>query len=432
MKTLKLIFAIIALLLVTDGHAQFLKKLKKRAAEAAERTIERKVEEKTEKETEKAFDTVFNSDGKIIKKNKKGKSKKVNQENENGNSEMPEEGEFEDNTIDDFEIYSNFDFIPGDAILLVDDFSLDQMGDFPAKWNTNGTGELVLIENEKWLQLAGKSLYIPDVSKSLPENYTIEFDMLTDGLDQKTSSQAKLEVWFEDHNQFQGSKNKAIIEIPLCLFISTGFIVDNKENGERVIRNTIEKDIREIILEKVHVSIAVNGQRYRMWMNENKIVDIPRLIPENIVSFKLHPREIRDGIDKVFVNNFKIAEAEADLRSQLLNKGRFSTTGILFNSGSNMIKPESYAVLKQISDALNQEMDLKLNIIGHTDADGDDENNLVLSQQRAQSVKNLLVTQFQIDENRLQTEGKGESEPVSDNTSNEGKANNRRVEFVKI
>ncbi len=68
MKTLKLLFAITALLLATNSHAQFLKKLKQKAAEAAERTVERKVEEKTEKETEKVFDSTFNNQGKLFKK----------------------------------------------------------------------------------------------------------------------------------------------------------------------------------------------------------------------------------------------------------------------------------------------------------------------------------------------------------------------------
>ena len=146
----------------------------------------------------------------------------------------------------------------------------------------------------------------------------------------------------------------------------------------------------------------------------------------------MHPRDIRDGIDHVYVRDFKIAASGIDLRSQLLNEGRFSTTGILFNSGSDQIKPESNGVLKLIADALQQNTSLNLNIIGHTDADGNEGNNLKLSQQRAISVKNILVSQFYIANNRLQTEGKGETEPVDENTTTEGKANNRRVEFVKI
>tara|TARA_R110001583_G_scaffold65184_3_gene188467 strand:- start:968 stop:2341 length:1374 start_codon:yes stop_codon:yes gene_type:complete len=346
-------------------------------------------------------------------------------DNENGSSDQ------QTDTSKELKIYSTFDFVPGDKILMTDDFSLDNMGDFPSKWNTNGTGELAMINNEKWFKLAGKSIYIPDLPSNLPEDYTVEFDMLT-VVDKKTSSQAKLEIWLEDNNMFNPSKNMAMVEIPLCLFISIGFIVENKIDGNRVIRNTVEKDIRDILSQKNHVSIAVNGKRFRMWINENKVVDVPRLVPDNIVSFKLHPRNIRDGIDNVFINNIKIAQGGLDLRSQLLENGRFSTTGILFNSGSDQIKPESFGVLKQVAETLQQEATLNLKIIGHTDADGNDGLNLTLSEKRASSVKNALITQFNIQSNRLQTEGKGETEPVDNNTTTEGKTNNRRVEFVKI
>ncbi|MBD0777364.1 OmpA family protein [Maribacter sp. ANRC-HE7] len=337
----------------------------------------------------------------------------------------------ETNTTQELEVYSKFDFVPGDKILMTDDFSLDNMGDFPSKWNTNGTGELTMINEEKWFKLAGKSIYIPDLPSNLPEDYTVEFDMLT-VVDKKTSSQAKLEIWLEDNNMFNTSKNMAMVEIPLCLFIGVGFIIENRIAGNRVIRNTVEKDIRDILLQKNHVSIAVNGKRFRMWINENKVVDVPRLVPDNIVSFKLHPRDIRDGIDNVFINNIKIAQGGLDLRGQLLENGRFSTTGILFNSGSDQIKPESFGVLKQVAETMQQEPTLNLKIIGHTDADGNDGQNMTLSEKRASAVKNTLIAQFNIGSNRLQTDGKGESEPVDNNTTTEGKTNNRRVEFVKI
>ena len=337
----------------------------------------------------------------------------------------------ETNKAKELEIYRKFDFVPGDNILMADDFSLDNLGDFPSKWNTNGTGELAAINQEKWFKLAGKSVYIPDLASNLPEDYTIEFDMLT-VVDKKTSSQAKLEIWLEDNKGFNPSKNMAMVEIPLCLFISVGFIIENKVSGNRVIRNTVEKDIRDILLQKNHVSISVNGNRFRMWINENKVVDIPRLVPENILSFKLHPRNIRDGIDNVFINNIKIAQGGLDLRGQLLENGKFSTTGILFTSGSDQIKPESFGVLKKVAEAIQQDPTLNLKIVGHTDADGNDGENLSLSEKRAKAVKNALITQFNIEGNRLQTEGRGEIEPVDKNTTTEGKANNRRVEFVKI
>ena len=350
---------------------------------------------------------------------------------ENSSGSESSSSDNETNKAKELEIYSKFDFVPGDNILMADDFSLDNLGDFPSKWNTNGTGELATINQEKWFKLAGKSVYIPDLSSNLPEDYTIEFDMLT-VVDKKTSSQAKLEIWLEDNKVFNPSKNRAMVEIPLCLFISVGFIIENKVAGNRVIRNTVEKDIRDILLQKNHISISVNGKRFRMWINENKVVDIPRLVPENIASFKLHPRDIRDGIDNVFINNIKIAQGGLDLRGQLLENGKFSTTGILFTSGSDQIKPESYGVLKQVAEAIQQEPTLNLKIIGHTDADGNDGHNLTLSEKRATSVKNALINQFNIEGNRLQAEGRGEIEPVDKNTTTEGKANNRRVEFVKI
>tara|TARA_R110002049_G_scaffold147934_2_gene310812 strand:- start:2216 stop:3496 length:1281 start_codon:yes stop_codon:yes gene_type:complete len=424
----KLSITIVSLILLLGNiqtvEAQFLKKLKKRAEEAATEAISRKVEEKTTEKTEKAMDTILNVDKKIIINKKDKEYPKTNDEEYNE--------EYDENNSEAFEVYSNFDFAPGDKVLLYDDFSLDNLGDFPSKWNTNGAGEIVEIDEEKWLMLVGRSVYIPELSEPLPKEYTIEFDMLTNGLDKGTSSQAKLEILLDDNKTFQPTKNMAIVEIPLGQYDDFGFIVENKVDGKRVIRNKIAKDVRSIISNKTHVSIAVNEKRFRMYFNENKIVDVPRLIPEHIVAFKLHSRALRDNIDQVFISNIKIAQGGIDLRSKLLTDGRYSTTGILFNSGSDKIKPESYGVLKEISEALLEDLEINLNIIGHTDSDGDEEDNIALSEQRAQAVKNILVSKFNINEDRLQTEGKGETEPVDNNTTTEGKSNNRRVEFVKF
>jgi len=428
-KILKILIVGMVMLFVTDGQAQFWKKLGKRAEEAVKETVVRKVEEKTERETDKAFDSVFNNDGKILKKKKNKKKSKKNNQTTNPIEEVNDE-----NMLEKFDVYSNFDFVSGNSILLYDDFSMDNIGDFPAKWDTNGSGELVTINDEKWFRLTNRSTYIPLTSSNLPENYTIEFDMLMTGLDNKTSSQAFLVFLFADNNSFKNAKTWSMVEISPCQFIDSRGVVEKQVNGERQFRNLMGKDYRDAINGKSRISIAANKSRLRVWLNENKIVDVPRLLADGITNFKMYTRGMRDdrNFDEIYIKDFKMAETGIDLRSQLLTDGKFSTTGILFNSGSDQIKPESYGVLKQIADALLQDTSLNLNIIGHTDADGDAENNLMLSQQRAESVKGFLVGQFQIDENRLQTEGKGEGEPVADNTSNEGKANNRRVEFVKL
>ena len=69
--------------------------------------------------------------------------------------------------------------------------------------------------------------------------------------------------------------------------------------------------------------------------------------------------------------------------------------------------------------------------LGHTDSDGDEKSNLDLSRRRAAAVKTALSTQFAIDASRMDTDGKGESEPVEKNDSPAAKAGNRRVEFIK-
>jgi len=71
-------------------------------------------------------------------------------------------------------------------------------------------------------------------------------------------------------------------------------------------------------------------------------------------------------------------------------------------------------------------------VIGHTSSDGDDKANMELSKKRAAAVKDILVSEFGLDASRFEPEGKGESQPVADNKTKEGKVLNRRVEFIKL
>jgi len=341
------------------------------------------------------------------------------------------------NVSDELEIYSKFDFVPGDKLLFFDDFSRDFVGDFPSKWNTNGSGELVMINDSsnKWLKLISGSntMYIPNIT-NLPEEFTLEFDMLTKGLNQKTSSESYFKIIISDNNTFYKNINFGSVEVPFCQFIARGLIVENNINGKREIRNQIKVDIRKQIMKQNHVSVAVNKQRFRLWINENKYVDIPRLLPESIQikSIKLHLRGLDVNIENLYVSNFKVAEGGVDLRRKLMSEGKISTNGILFDSGSANIQPQSLGIVRQISQVLMQDENIKLNIIGHTDADGVDQANLKLSKARAAAVKEALVHIYEISEDRLTTDGKGETEPVGDNKTADGKAQNRRVEFVKI
>ena len=340
------------------------------------------------------------------------------------------------NTTNTLEVLSKFDFVPGDKLIFYDDFSQDFIGDFPSKWNTNGSGELVKINDDsnKWLRLVSgrNTRYIPDI-KNLPEEFTLEFDMLTKDLNNKTSSQSYFQILISDNNSFDTGANFAMAEIPLCQFIDRGIIIENNINGKREIRNEIQVDIREQINKRNHISVAINNQRFRVWINETKYVDVPRLLPENLTmkSIKLHLRGMDINKENLYVSNFKVAEGGIDLRQKLLSDGRISTNGILFNSGSSNIKPQSFGIIRQISQVLEQDNSIKLKIAGHTDADGTDDANLKLSKSRAEAVRRALIDVYKIDGSRLISEGKGESEPVGDNSTAEGKSENRRVEFIK-
>lgn len=426
-----------------DVNGQLLKKLGKRAEKAAERAVERRVEKETTEKTEEVLDS-------ILEPGSKGEQEKqlpIPQEEPNNDPEAggqsPNKGSSggtspasESSESKTISVYSKFDFVPGDKLLFFDDFSNDFVGDFPSKWNTNGTGEIVTVNDlpEKWFEIkSGHSLtYIPDVSK-LPEEYTIEFDLLTKGLDKKTSSTARLVLLLSDNQTFERGNNFVLSEISFCQYAAIGITMENKINGKREIRSIIDADIREEVLNQPHISVAVNKRRFRLWVNEKKYIDIPRILPEGGITstLKFGLENFKDGKDRVFISNLKVAEGGLDLRRTLIADGKVSTNGILFDSGSANIQPQSMGIIRQIYQVLQQESDINLKIVGHTDSDGNDDTNLSLSKKRAEAVKNALVSVYNVSSDRLSTEGKGESEPVGDNGTTDGKAQNRRVEFIK-
>jgi len=342
-----------------------------------------------------------------------------------------------ENISDKLEIYSKYDFVPGDKQLFFDDFSQDFVGDFPSKWNTNASGEVVRVNaTENWFELkSGYGVFfVPDVN-DLPEDYTIEFDILSKGIGKQTSSTARFHVILSDNNKFNnGNDHYAFVTIPLGQYGAFSLRAKNffnRSNGD--VNTDIKADIRDEVLNQPHIAISVTKNRYRLWINEVKYVDIPRFIQELDVlnHIKFHINNFKDGEERVFIRNLKVAEGGVDLRRKLLSEGKISTNGILFDSGSANIQPQSLGIIRQISQVLMQDASINLNIIGHTDADGGDDVNLKLSKDRAEAVKNILINIYNISGDRLTSEGKGESEPVGDNATTAGKAQNRRVEFVK-
>lgn len=444
MKTNRLFFVLplLSLLFTLPAEAQILKKLGKRAEKAAERTVERRVERETSEKTDQVLDSILEPGS----KGKQGypQNPPSGGGNDSGNSGNPNDRNTPGINSDSggpktMQVYSKFDFVPGDKLLYYDDFALDFIGDFPSKWNTNGSGEVVIVGDspQKWLELlAGYgTYYIPDVP-NLPEEYTIEFDLLALGVDKNTSSTATLEVGVSDNNSFNQGSNYARVLIPFCQYSAIGVRVKNYNKGGAgaEINNVVRADLREAVLNQPHISIAVNKQRFRLWVNEKKYVDIPRMIPASgqMAAIKFQLNNFKDGQERLFITNLKVAEGGVDLRRKLISEGEVSTNGILFDSGSANIQPQSMGIIRQISQVLQQEQMMNLMIEGHTDSDGDDTSNLDLSKRRAEAVRNALVDVYNVAPSRLQTAGKGETEPVGDNGTADGKAQNRRVVFKRM
>ena len=440
--SIKLFFSVLFLLaFAPSANGQILKKLGKKAEKAAERAVERRVEKETQEKTDEVLDS-------ILEPGKKGKQKKSpipngDSPSETGKNEptsMPDGNSKESETSNSnsesktIKVYSKFDFVPGDKLLFFDDFSNDFIGDFPAKWNTNGSGEVITMDDssQRWLEILPgyTTYYVPDVT--LPEEYTIEFDVLPLGLDAKTSSSAILQVKLSDDPNFKRGANYFHTNIPFCQYSAIGFRVKNNVNGGTSdINNVIKADIRDAVINQPHISIAVNKQRFRLWVNEKKYVDIPRGVPSGISTLKFELNAFKDGKERLFLTNLKVAQGGVDLRRKLLSEGKISTNAILFESGSANLQPQSMGVIRQISQVLQQDANIKLKIIGHTDADGGDAANLELSKKRAETVMKTLINIYKASPERLTYDGKGEMEPVGDNNTADGKAQNRRVEFIK-
>lgn len=123
-------------------------------------------------------------------------------------------------------------------------------------------------------------------------------------------------------------------------------------------------------------------------------------------------------------------EIKASEMFETINKDGFIALYINFETGKSDIKSESQPIVDQIVEMLKQNPDLKVSVEGHTDNVGSDKSNQTLSENRAKSVMNALVTGG-IEKSRLSSKGWGATKPIEDNSTEDGRYKNRRVEIVK-
>ncbi|MBK8808062.1 MAG: OmpA family protein [Bacteroidales bacterium] len=124
-------------------------------------------------------------------------------------------------------------------------------------------------------------------------------------------------------------------------------------------------------------------------------------------------------------------EEGATIYEKIIAQGKFITRDILFDIGKATIKEKSFIEISRIASFMKEHPEIRFSIEGHTDNQGDDLANMTLSKQRSAAIKESLI-KFGITASRLETAGKGETVPVDSNLTPEGRANNRRVEFIPL
>lgn len=469
-KTTHLLLFIILLLPAYTMQAQVLKQIGERVKEKAKQRAEAKADQAIDKGLDKIEGDI---DSVCKKKNNKKKNKKVNnqpdenadngageqeenaQDNNNanagaGNRQSSKPVNNDGNTL--LKVDSKFDFVPGEKIVLLEDFSSYPIGDFPNKWNTNGAGEVVKITDGtaiNYLKIAKEAIFYPLAMKPLPDEFTLECDLLcSEGYDYYSyefaigmTNAKDIKTQWNYFDRFgHGGENNSRVEMllhpnfeggkqGLTYFVATHKANENLRNNANQNQFTIQAGNR-----KVHISIWRQKQRVRIYLNDKKVWDIPTAFEANIPVNSIYFRNNGTDNDRDYycITNIKLATGNPNTKQKLLTEGKFSTSNILFDVNSDKIKTESYGALKDIANVLAENTSVKVKITGHTDSDGDDAANLELSKKRAVAVKNYLSQNFNIEASRMETDGKGETQPAVKNDNAENKAQNRRVEFIKL
>jgi len=314
--------------------------------------------------------------------------------------------------------YGNrYDFVPGDKVLVYDDFSDTDVGEYPAKWTIKGGGgnqvEVVEIGSRRFMksryqkesQDSATQWLRYEIKGDMPKKFTIEFDADLAGpftvLFSKPRGFGGQEIVFRPHEDNSVHSENAVGQLP------------------------VKKGVH-------HVAIAVSGTQAKLYVEGERVLTDPDAIVRPITRLGIEfIGPYKEEGDHQMFTAYRLAEGGKDAKTMLAGEGKIITHGILFDTGSDVIKPESGPTLRSILAILVEDPGLRFSIEGHTDNQGSDKVNGPLSEKRAAAVKVWLVSQG-VEDKRLTAKGFGASKPIDSNDTAEGRANNRRVEFVKV
>ena len=405
------------------SNAQFLDKLAKKVQKATEKAVERKVEQKATKTTDAGMDEVLN--------NQKETSKSGTNASEEKTSKTKVSKK-------------NSDFVSGTKVLFEENFSNDAIGDFPVNWFTNSSGEIVTFEGDtrKWLQISDKGSFTPLNISKLPENFTFEFDVAT--TDNFNYYSTSLNVVFTEKSSKADNVWNATFKRKEAMIFGidpANDLAGNSGNSKISVISEKKEIMKNVVVvpdfnknnNSVRVQVWRQKNRFRMYVDGKKYWDLPTAFGDaNYNQIIFFVGMYKKTTDKFFISNLKLAEAGADTRHKLIETGSFTTNEILFDTNKATIKPSSKKVLDELGNVLKENPSVRVSIIGHTDSDGNENDNQKLSEKRAEAVAVYFSSNYGISKARFVIIGKGESEPITDNNSEEDKKQNRRVEFLVI
>ena len=345
------------------------------------------------------------------------------------------------------------DFVRGSVILFEDSFDNEQIGEFPSKWDIvdEGSMEVAVVNNKKYAQFTTDYNRVTPLMSSpkhyLPDVFTLEWDVFISPQDTDTKKygemnlevdfgystmdyrSSEVNLWWRAGDQ--GSRLNYYVRKP-------GFQGDADYIGGEE-RDLVEKNI----LKKNawnHFAISFNKRAMKIYINGIRIFNIPNMeAPEWIWVFQQGDYNYRGftnmvlargAVDLYGQNTTDLSAAAAAVEKAIAETGKFVTNNILFETGKATLKPESMEEIMKVAEYMKKNPSARFEVQGHTDNQGSDAVNDPLSQQRAEAVVKALEEQG-VDPFNLRAVGKGSHEPVAENTTDEGRAKNRRVEFIK-
>jgi outer membrane protein OmpA-like peptidoglycan-associated protein len=403
-----------------------------------EKEANRRLNKKTDQAIDKTFDKMEKDvdetvSGKNADKDKEKKDATVKEEPEsNQKTEVKTESNAvvsatgQPQEVTPALTWAKYDFVPGTEIIFEDDFRGETNGEFPSRWDiTKGTVEMAQLGDDMVVYFRKTNANAPEAilpylknraEDYLPDEFTVEFDCYFYG--KKIENNTYYLFFYDAKNQMKiMSPSKPIrVEYNSVTYDHVG----DKYPGQ---------DEMKPIAGWRHVAISFNKRVIKGYLDDTRLVNIPN-IEFNPTGIMLSVANV-GGVNKPFIKNVRIAKGALPLYDKFLVDGKFVTTGIKFDVNKATIKPESMGTINYVVKMMADHPELKFSVEGHTDSDGEEASNQKLSEARANAVLQTLV-KLGISADRLTSKGHGESKPMVGNDSPEGKAQNRRVEFVKF